>query len=210
MGGIERAQELYERAVFGGDRGALSEADRELDRVEADLALARGRIVHARFLETRTEDPREQELFERAATLYRALGDARGEGEALFWLALVHQVVRGDHDAAVPLLERAGELARRSGDRLTESYVLRHLAFAGQAAGRPEAARELMRESTRIRRELGFDAGVAANLVALAHLAAGPDEAAALLDEAAVLASASGAHGVLSWVEEARQAQASK
>jgi len=41
---------LYESAVFGGNAEALSTGDRELDAVEADLALARGRLLHARFL----------------------------------------------------------------------------------------------------------------------------------------------------------------
>ena len=41
---IERARLLYERAVYGGDASALETADRELDAVEADLALARGRV----------------------------------------------------------------------------------------------------------------------------------------------------------------------
>ncbi|WP_328875804.1 hypothetical protein OHT76_40175 [Streptomyces sp. NBC_00287] len=58
-------------------------ADPALDEVEADLALTRGRVVHARLLEERVEDVRELELFERAARLYAQLGDARGEGEAL-------------------------------------------------------------------------------------------------------------------------------
>ena len=66
---IDRARLLYERAVFGGDVDGLAVADRELDGVEADLALARGRVVHARFLRERNEDPRELVLFERAAAL---------------------------------------------------------------------------------------------------------------------------------------------
>ena len=37
---IERAGLLYERAVFGGEAGALETAGRELDAVEADLVLA--------------------------------------------------------------------------------------------------------------------------------------------------------------------------
>jgi len=37
---IERSRLLYERAVYGGDADALETADRELDAVEADLALA--------------------------------------------------------------------------------------------------------------------------------------------------------------------------
>ena len=83
-GRVERAGQLYERAVFGGDVGALATAERELDAGQADLSLARGRIVHGRFLEERREEPRELTLFERAATLYGELGDVRGEGEALF------------------------------------------------------------------------------------------------------------------------------
>ncbi len=58
---FERARLLYEQAVFYGDVHAVGIAARELQGVEADLALARGRIVHARFLETRAEDPSELE-----------------------------------------------------------------------------------------------------------------------------------------------------
>jgi hypothetical protein len=50
---IERSRLLYERALFGSDAGALAEAERELDGVEADLALARGRVIHGRFLQQR-------------------------------------------------------------------------------------------------------------------------------------------------------------
>jgi hypothetical protein len=69
---------MYERAVFRGDDAALVAADRELDGVEADLALARGRIVHARFLARRVEDPAELPLFERAAGFVPAGGGRAG------------------------------------------------------------------------------------------------------------------------------------
>jgi hypothetical protein len=79
----ERSGRLYERAILDGDTGALAVADRELDAVEADLALARGRVMHGRFLAVRNEDPERatenpQELtsFERAARLYRGLRPA--------------------------------------------------------------------------------------------------------------------------------------
>jgi tetratricopeptide (TPR) repeat protein len=202
---LTRAGELYEQAVFGGAGAALADADRELDGVEADLALARGRVAHARFLAERVEDPSELTLFERAAGLYGQLGDARGEGEALFWVGTFHQVVRDDLETAIPALERSRELATRTGDRLTLSYVLRHLGFVEQAAGRVAAARDLMAESTRLRREIGFTAGVAANLVGLAHLSPEPEAARAYLDEAAALATECGAAGVLKWVADARQ-----
>src|SRR5262249_47894294 len=93
---IERARLLYEGAIFGEDYAGLSTAERELDAVEADLALARGRITHGRYLERQEEDSGELALFERAAELYRALGDVRGEAEALFWIGCFHQVVHRD------------------------------------------------------------------------------------------------------------------
>ncbi|MCK2221905.1 hypothetical protein MF672_050070 [Actinomadura sp. ATCC 31491] len=232
---LERAGVSYERAVFWGDAGGLEEAERGLDGVEADLALARGRLAHARFLgggEEAADDGErsaveraaveresvertaferaafERAAFERAVELYRRLGDVRGEAEALFWVAIFHQVVRGDQESARPLLERARELAVRAGDRLTLSYVLRHQGIAEHVAGRLAAARELLEESTRLRREVGFPAGVAANLVGLAYVAGQdgrPDEAGRLLDEARAVAGECGADAVLRQVEEAAQ-----
>jgi tetratricopeptide (TPR) repeat protein len=203
---LERARVLYERAVFGGDEGALAIAGRELDGVEADLALARGRLLHARFLEERREDAQELALFERAAELYASLGDARAEGEALFWVGTFHQVVRDDNAAALPVLERAHELAAAAGDKLTLSYIVRHLGFVDVDAGRIEAAREWLEESVRLRREIGFMPGVAAGVLALAELAAREDrreEALALLDEASSIAEESDAQGIIRWIEQA-------
>jgi tetratricopeptide (TPR) repeat protein len=204
---INRARLLYERAVFGGDASALAIAERELNGVEADLALARGRVIHGRFLEERNEDPQELALFERAVQLYQMLGDVRGEGEALFWVGTFHQVVRQDHDAAVPILTRSYELAVQVDDTLTLSYVLRHLGIASHVAGRSDEARERLEESVRLRREIGFLPGVVANLVGLTYLAAGEgrrDGALALIDEARAIAEATGAHGIMRQVEEAR------
>ncbi|HEY2983642.1 MAG TPA: hypothetical protein VGJ38_05780, partial [Jatrophihabitantaceae bacterium] len=79
--------------------------------IEADLSLARGRVLHARFLSERQEDPRELALFERAAELFQRLGDVRGESEAAFWVGCFHQVVRGDSDLALPFFERSYQLA---------------------------------------------------------------------------------------------------
>ena len=211
---IERARLLYERAVFDGDADALATADCELDRVEADLSLARGRVIHTRFLEQRDEDPEraaedpgELALFERAAGLYRRLADGRGEAEALFWIGCLHQVVRRDDQTAVPILERSRELAEQAGDRGTMSEALRHLGIAEHRAGRLGSAREQLEESTRLRREIGLMPGVAANLVGLAYIAAADDrrdDALALLAEAAAIAEAAGAHRITRQVDEAR------
>ncbi|GAA4994518.1 tetratricopeptide repeat protein [Actinopolymorpha pittospori] len=204
---IENAKVHYERSIFGGDASGLPIAERELDGVEADLALARGRILHARFFEKHEKDPRELALFERAAELYRALGDLRSEGEARFWIGTYHQVVERDNDAGISFFEAAEDLASRAGDLLTRSYALRHLAYVSHMAGRLDAARERMEESTELRRKLGFLPGVAANLVGLAYIAAAQGdrvEALAFLDEAQSTAEGSGAHGIMRQVEEAR------
>lgn len=210
---LTRARAEYERAVFGGDGSGLPEAERALAGVEADLALARGRLRHAALLAgagtPATESAQERDQFERAAELYRALADVRGEAEAEFCLGAYHQVVASDEAAARPHLERSLALARRADDPLTASYALRHLGIAAHRDGRLAEARDRLEESTTLRRVLAFWPGVAANLVGLAYLAAAdrrPDDAHALLDEAADLAESSAAHAVMASVHEARAA----
>jgi tetratricopeptide (TPR) repeat protein len=218
---LTRAQRLYERAVFSSDDGALETADLELDGVEADLALARGRNIHTRFLDQRdldassaAEDPDELPLFERAVSLYRRLGDAAGEAEALFWVGCFHQVVRGDNSAAVPFLEQSLALASevaggggRAGAEETMSEVLRHLGIAAHRAGDLDVARERLEESNRLRRPADLLPGVAANLIGLAYIAAAqgrPADALAHLDEAEAIATSTSAHRVLHHITEAR------
>jgi tetratricopeptide (TPR) repeat protein len=211
---IERARTLYEQAVYSGDASVLADAERDLDAVEADAALARGRILHARFLNERAstgsspvEDTAELPLFERATELYRALGDTRGQAEALFWIGCLHQVIRRDNETAVPHLARSCHLAAQVGDKPTQSEALRHLGIAAHMAGRLDEARERLEESSRLRREVGALPGVAANMVGLAYIAAAQDrraDALATLDEANTIAQAHGAHAIVQQIEHAR------
>ena len=210
---LERARRRYEAATFGGDSSGLAAAEADLDGVEAELALTRGKIIHSRFLEQRgsggaaAEDPREVELFTRASVLFRAAGDVRGEAESLFWIGCFLQVVRGDEAIAIPYLERSRELAAQAGDKLTISYALRHLGFTEYSAGRFDEARQMFEESTRLRREVGFLPGVAANLIALGEVVGEQDGQAAglaLITEAEAIARECGARGVLGWAAEAR------
>jgi tetratricopeptide (TPR) repeat protein len=211
---IEWARKVYERAVFGGDTSALVDAEQGLDAVEADAALARGLILHARFQSAPAnagslpaEDPAELPLFERALELYRALGDTRGEAEALFWIGCLHQFIRRDNETAVPYLERSCRLAAQIGDKPTRSEALRHLGIAAHAAGRLDEARERLEESSRLRREVGALPGVASNMIGLAYIAAAQDrraDALAPLDEAHAIARAQGAHAIVRHIEQAR------
>ncbi|MEU0091230.1 tetratricopeptide repeat protein [Kribbella sp. NPDC006257] len=205
---VERSRELYEQAIFNGTEGVLAQADAELDAAEADLALARGRLLHGRFIAGGKEDPAELPLFQRSLELYRKLADQSGEAEALFWIGCFYQVVWQDNDGAVDALTRSADLARETGANLTLSYALRHLGIAAQQSGQLDLARSRLEESTALRQDLGFLTGVAANLVGLTYLAIAqdrPDDAAALADEATALAESTGATNILAQITEARR-----
>jgi tetratricopeptide (TPR) repeat protein len=206
---IKRARELYEHAVYSGDISGLVDAERALDAVEADAALARGRILHARFqsASAAAEDPAELPLFERAFDLYQTVGDTRGEAEALFWIGCLHQFIRRDHETATPYLERSCALAGEVGDMRTQAEALRHLGIAAHVAGRLEEAREQLEESSRLRREIGALPGIASNMIGLAYIAAAQNrraDALATLDEAHTIASTHGADAIVRHIEEAR------
>jgi tetratricopeptide (TPR) repeat protein len=130
---IDRAQDAFERAIYAGDDSGLADAETALTALDADTAMARGKLLHARVQAGVGEDPRELPLFERAFGLYRELGDTRGEAEALFWIGCVHQFIRRDNDTAVPLLERSERLAAETGDQRTRSEALRHLGIEARA-----------------------------------------------------------------------------
>ncbi|MFD5449401.1 MULTISPECIES: tetratricopeptide repeat protein [unclassified Streptomyces] len=207
QGWVEQAGELFEAAMFGGDTSALDRSDDVLDAVEAPLSMARGKVLHVRFLNDREENSEELVLFERAAELYERLGDASGEADALFWVGCWHQVVKGDGVTGRPYFERSYALARSVDDRMTMSYAIRHLGFADRDAGDFDQARERLTESVTLRREIGFRPGEAAGLVALAYLAAetgDPSAAFHHLDEARSVAESCDAKAVLGWIDQAR------
>lgn len=110
------------------------------------------------------------------------------------------------HDFVVLVPADGCRIANRNDPGETDAPASRG---AEHRAGRLDTARDLLEESTRLRRELGFRPGVAANLVGLAHIALTEgrrDDALALVEEAASIAHDSGSHGILRHVEEARAA----
>lgn len=189
---IEAAQRAGEQAIFGGDGSGLDEAEHGLDGVQADLDLARGRLLHARYVTQRRENPPPLGLFQSAADRYRALGDGRGEAQALFMVGTWHQVIGNDNVSALPHFVRARDLAADVGDRLTLSYALRHLAYISLSQAHFDDARHQMQLSTDLRRAENFVPGVTMNLLGLAEIeAAAGDHASALksLDQAERLAA---------------------
>lgn len=206
---FDEARRLCDQGLFDGEPGALEAADANLDHVEAELALTRGRVMHIRFLADRQENPQALRLLQRAVELFHKLGDIRGEGEALFRIGVHYQVVRGDNTEALRHLTEARNLSGRAGDKLTLSYAVRHLGFVRKDAGDLEAARDLFEESVRLRSEVGHIPGIAAAKLPLAEVVAqlGDREGALkLLEEARALVAMPGARRVASWLEETRTA----
>jgi len=203
---LARAELLNEWALFAGDEDAHARAGDELARAEALTALGRGRLLHAQFLAERKEDPRELELFERALELARSLGDRALEAQALFWVGLVHQVVRGNSPASQRSFQDSYDYALELGDTLTQSYAARHLGFVELEAGHADASWARFEESVELRRADGFLPGVAAGLLTLGEVAAAAgrvEEARTLLLEARALAEQVGAEPFLRRIEEA-------
>jgi len=206
----QRAQDAYDEATFGGNPAAIDDGERELDAVEADLALARGRLLHARFLAEgprRERDERERALFTTAVDNRERLGNRAGLAEALFWLGCCLQVVYGDEQAAAGHLRRSYDIAVETGADLVRSFAVRHLAFAALDAGRLDEAKAQFAESLRLRREVATSPVIAAAIIPLGVVAGrqdGPPAAERFFAEARIVAETSGAAGVLHWIEQAR------
>ena len=209
MDNLERAERAYEAAMFAGETDRAAELLRDLGGSGPEYDLVRGKLRHCANIAERRKDTEELACFERAETGFAERGDLRGTGEALFWRGCYHQVLAGDDETAGPLFERALKLSRQAGDPLMASYSLRHLAISRHMAKDLDAAERLLHESTGLRRALGFEAGVAANLVGLAFIAldrGNRPQAQILAQEAEHAAHACGAHAVAGWARQASDA----
>jgi tetratricopeptide (TPR) repeat protein len=211
---IRNVASLYEIESFEGDPALWDQEELLLDAVEAEISLARGRLLHARFLllllqgkDTKFDHSSEAlSLFNHAEEIYRRLGNDRGEAEVLFWIGVIDQVTRHDDKAALVSFRRARELATKTGDILLLSSVERHLGFSDIHSGRFDEARKHLEESVKLRREMGFEAGIAAGLVSLAELSIETGDlrhAQELLDEAEAMSAPQKA-GIRTIVQQVR------
>jgi tetratricopeptide (TPR) repeat protein len=166
---------------FDGVEAMLSEALR-LAEADGDLGSQAGAldqtglVLHFRTLELPREQWRtvdsgpELELFERALAIRRQIGDATQVAESLFHVGLVHQVLRGDWDASLPLFREALSLVEPDGDAHLRGELHRHLGFHVLLKdGRPGEALPYFETSLELWRTLERSGWVVAGLVALAR-----------------------------------------
>lgn len=210
---------LTEKGMFKGvDTGSEQEKafERALQHAETsekpgllgDIWDAKGMAVHAAFLEAdRTDEPPEEmEFFERGLAYHQQAGDQHGIASSTFHIGVVHGVVRGEHETARPYFEEAYQISLGIEDFEMASYALRHIAFARHAADELEGAREDLRESLRLREEIGFIPGMAFAQMALARAETdmGDREAARqLLEQAKGILESLEATSRAAWVEQA-------
>jgi len=213
---IRRVSPLRQIESHEWSEPAWPSSERLLDAAEAEVALARGRLIYERFLRSGPDgypaagaDGRPAlPLFRRAVELFRRSGNPAGEREALFWVGTLEQVLNRDYSAASLALEESRELAEAAKDDLVLSCVERHLGFIAFLEGMYAEAETHLEESVRLRRSMEFAPGVAMGIVALAELQLERhevDRARRLLDEAAAVAERAGAQGATRAVERARQ-----
>ncbi|MFI7599204.1 tetratricopeptide repeat protein [Actinoplanes sp. NPDC049681] len=171
---------LYEAAFRTGDyaeaeatfTGLLAQARESGDRALEAAALDRlGMLAHFRALErdlAHADAETEQRLFEEALSIRREIGDAAGTAESLFGLGLVHQVLRGDWDTAMPYYREALELAEKHGDLLLRSEVHRHIGFYHTTSDlQSDLALHHLKISHDLRAELGDPRWIPGGTVAL-------------------------------------------
>jgi predicted ATPase/DNA-binding CsgD family transcriptional regulator/DNA-binding XRE family transcriptional regulator len=116
------------------------------------------------------DHPQAQRIMEESLTIYRRLGERRGEAEALFHLG--HQMwAAGDLDKATVLSDEGAAIAREIGAVDISSSVLVTCGLIAGDRGVPEQAERLLEEGLAGFRRLGFTWSVAWNLFHLADLA---------------------------------------
>jgi tetratricopeptide (TPR) repeat protein len=195
-GDYEPATRLADRAL----RGARTLGER---RGEAAALAQKGMVLHFRAVELPREERAsldhgpELALFEQALAMRHEIGDEHGVAESSWQVGLVHQVLRGDSEAAAPYFRDALELVERlpDVDPWLRSEVYRHVGFDRLLDEDYDPALTYLRRSQDVRDELADTRWRAGGLTALAmasRLAGKPGEAAAYARRAIETARADG------------------
>lgn len=108
-----------------------------------------GKYYYASF-----ELSKSAEYFERAWISQARIKPVGLEGELLLQMGILHHTL-GDHQKAMPLLEKAVEINRAEGRKLMEMHSLRYLARCLNAVGRVEEAHKTMGRASSARGDSG-------------------------------------------------------
>jgi hypothetical protein len=205
-----RAETLVDRHWWRLDQAEQAEAAvATLAADGADPALSAllgGQLLYTRVLFAEGPEPgddtRAQTAFAEAAAGAEANPDLRAW--ATFWLGVLAENLRHDQPTAAARYAEALPLAREQGDRLLESYVLRHQGYY-LLAERPAEGLALLRRSLYLRAGLGARPQVAAAEAALADALPPGDEPDALRDAALHTARELGLTWLLAALEHLEQ-----
>lgn len=150
---------LQKQGAYDDARASLERAHRLLDGA-APSPLA-GNILHnlGVVLLAQSDDARAGGYFQRAAALFRQLGDQRGEATATLGLNAVASY-SGDYARARDLAAAALDLLRAVGDRQGEAYALSNMADDVLALGDYLAARAYLEQALKIFQAIGSWEGV--------------------------------------------------
>ncbi|MCI0569814.1 MAG: tetratricopeptide repeat protein [Myxococcaceae bacterium] len=150
--------------LLEGLRSGSSDSDRAL---LADVLLHTGRVHYWRKLIGNEGDwERPLTLFREAHAQYASHRNVRGEGESLFYVALVHQF-REQWAEARTLFERSLALSRQARDLVGQGYTLRHLGYLEDREGRLDQALALHRQALEAREAAGWRVGAAFQAIAV-------------------------------------------
>jgi CHAT domain-containing protein/Tfp pilus assembly protein PilF len=119
------------------------------------------------------------ENLERAASLYRELGDRTGEAKSLLGIGFISNAVGANLNAAESF-KRALALFRETGDENNEASVLSNLGALYSDIGDPEKGLDFLNQALRMRREQGkkSDVAIVLNNIGNIHDAAGENQKA--------------------------------
>jgi predicted ATPase/DNA-binding XRE family transcriptional regulator len=140
-------------------------AELGLDDIAALASVNRGGLAEQKGL---LDDA--DRWFSDAMRRYDSLGDRRGRAASLVGLGMIRRR-RDDVAGAVPMWTEAAGLFRQVGDRFNETIALGNLAWAAEAEGRFDEARDWSAMCRRIQIALGDARGLAATTAALGRVA---------------------------------------
>ncbi|MFP5353395.1 MAG: tetratricopeptide repeat protein [Actinomycetota bacterium] len=153
MGGVDSAKDLYDQGLEAFRRGdadmslALNEQALELARREGDeLNQVRALIGLSRVAFRREDHARLEELCAEATPLFEGLEDPTQTTSPVHMLAESARM-QGDLDSARGFYERSIAMSRATGDDRMVAIELNNMAFLELAAGHPNEALRLARES---------------------------------------------------------------